>query len=230
MAGQKFWEKYFKLKKNTNNLWAKIPPDKIPSSTEVDEKFWSYFRNGDSILEVGCGQGRFVCACAMRGLKITGIDINKEAVELLNKDAYLFGVKVYYADILSAKFKEKFKGVLLQGVLSSFRKKDRIKCLNKVKSAMEEGGYLHIAEFEMSDKFWKRYKEDFKLTGEYGTLSIKNKDNGKELCRGHNFYKEEIIELIKKAGFEIISFKRTLFTSYHGDKKPGMMIIVQKHE
>jgi len=36
------------------NLWDKIPPDKIPSSTEVDEKFWNYFREGDSVLEVGC--------------------------------------------------------------------------------------------------------------------------------------------------------------------------------
>ena len=89
----------------------------------------------------------------MRGLKIIGIDINKEAIELLNKDVYLFGAEVYYADILTFKFKEKFKGVLLQGLLSSLDKKDRIKCLNKVKSLMEENGYLHIAEFEMSDKF-----------------------------------------------------------------------------
>ena len=94
---------------------------------------------------------------------------------------------------------------------------------------MEEGGYLHIAEFEMDDRFDKRYKEDFKLTGEYGTLSIKDKDTGKELCRSHNFYKEEITELIEKAGFEIISFKRTLFTSYHGEKKTGMMIIAKNN-
>lgn len=212
------------------NLWAKIPPNKIPSSTKIDKRFWGYFVKGDSILEVGCGQGRFLYACAMRGFKITGIDINKEAIELLNKDAYLFGAKACYADILKAKFKEKFKGVLLQGLLCSLEKKDRIKCLNKVKSAMEMGGYLHVAEFEMSDKFEKRYIEDFKLTKEYGTLSIKDKDTGKELCRSHNFYKEEIKEMIEMAGFKITSFKRTFFTSYHGEKKPGIMIIAQKFE
>jgi cyclopropane fatty-acyl-phospholipid synthase-like methyltransferase len=209
------------------NLWAKIPPSKIPSSTKIDEKFWSCFREGDSILEVGCGQGRFVCACAMRGLKIVGIDINKEAIEMLNEDAYLFGAEVYNADILTAKFKEKFKGVLLQGLLCSLGKKDRTKCLNKVKSVMEGGGYLHVAEFEMNDEFEKRYGEDFELTGEYGTLSIKNKDTGKELCRSHNFYKEEITELLEKSGFKIVSFERTFFASYHGEKKPGMMIIAK---
>ena len=228
MLGQKFWEKYFKFKRNVNNLWTGIPPDKIPSSTEIDEKFWSYFKEGDSILEVGCGQGKFVYNCATRGLKIIGIDINKEAIEILNKDAYLFGAEVYYANILTAKFKEKFDGVLLQGLLGSLENKNRAKCLSKVKSVTKDGGFLHIAEFEMSDKFDKRYKEDFKLTGEYGTLAIRDRDTGKELCRSHNFYKEEIKDLIEKAGFEIVSLKKTFFTSYHGDKKPGMMIIVQK--
>jgi ubiquinone/menaquinone biosynthesis C-methylase UbiE len=212
---------------NINNPWAKIPPEKIPSSTKVDERFWNYFQEGDSILEVGCGQGRFIYSCAINGLRIVGIDINKEAIKLLNKDVYLFGAEVYYGDILTIKFKEKFKGVLLQAIISSLKPKDRVKCLNKVKSVMEKGGYLHIAEFEMSDKYEERYKEDYKLTGEYGTLSIKDKDTGKELCRSHNFFKEEIIELIEKSGFKIISFKRTLFISYHGEKKLGMMIIAK---
>jgi len=104
----------------------------------------------------------------------------------------------------------------------------RIKCLNRVRLFLDDGGYLHIAEFEMNDRFDKRYKEDLRLTGEYGTLSIKDKDTGKELGKSHNFFKEEIIELVEKAGFKIVSFKRTFFTSYHGEKKPGMMIIAQK--
>lgn len=212
-----------------DNLWAKVPPSKIPSSTKIDEKFWSYFRSNDPILEAGCGQGRFVYAGALKGFKMTGIDINKEAIELLAKDVWFFGAEAYYADILTAEFKEKFRGVLLQGLLGSLEKNDRIKCLDKVKSIMESHGYMHISEFEMSDDFTKRYEEDFKLTGEYGTLVIRDKETGKELCRGHNFYEEEIKELIKKSGFEIISFKRTFFTSYHGDKKPGIMIIAQKY-
>ena len=212
---------------NINNLWAKIPPEKIPGSTKVDDKFWDYLQEGDDVLEVGCGKGRFVYNCATRGLNVVGIDINKGTIKKLKEDAWLFGAEVYYADILKAKFKKKFKGVLLQGMISSLRKRDRIKCLKKVKSIMKDGGYLHIAEFEMDDKFEKRYDEDFKLTHEYGTLSIKDKDSGKELCRSHNFYKKELTKLIEEAGFEIVRFKRTLFASYHGEKKPGMTIIAK---
>jgi len=212
---------------NLSNPWSKIPPEKIPSSTKVDERFWNYFQEGDSILEAGCGQGRFIYSCAINGLRIVGIDINKEAVKLLNEDAWLFGAEVYHGNILTTKFKEKFKGVLLQAIISSLKPRDRIKCLSNVKSAMEKGGYLHIAEFEMNDKYEERYKKDYKLTGEYGTLSIKDKESGKELCRSHNFFKEEMIELIENSGFEIVSFKKALFTSYHGEKKPGMMIIAK---
>lgn len=220
-----------KILKNIFNkkesLWAQIPPDKIPSSTKIDKNFWRYFKKGDSILEVGCGKGRFVYSLAMRGFDVTGIDINKKAVDLLSEDAWFFGSDVYYENILSARFKKKFKGVLLQGVLCSMGSEDRLRCLNKVKSVMEKGGYAHIAEFEMNDKYKKRYEEDFKLTGEYGTLSIKDRDTGGELCWSHNFYEEELTGLIKKAGFEIIDFKRMLFKSYHGEKKPGMMIIAK---
>lgn len=210
------------------NLWAKIPPENIPSSTRVDRDFWDYFEEGDSILEVGCGKGRFVYACAMRGLDVTGIDINKKAIEMLSEDAWFFGAKVYHADILTVNFQKKFKGVLLQTLLCTLRHEDRQKCLNKVNSFMEKGGYLHIAEFEMNDKYLERYEKDAELTGEYGTLSIKDKVADKELARSHNFYKEELAGLIKKSGFEITSFKRTFFTSYHGEKKPGMLIIAQK--
>ncbi len=209
------------------NQWENISPKKIPSSTKIDGKFWSYLKKGDNVLEVGCGNGRFVLSCAVRGFNATGIDINKKAVELAQEEAWAFGANVFCADILTVNFKEKFKGVLLQGVLCSMEKDDRIKCLKKIKSIMEPGGFLHIAEFEMSDKYADRYREDYKLTGEYGTLSIKDKETGQELCRSHNFYKEEIVELLEKAGFELVSFKRTFFTSYHGEEKPGIMIIVR---
>lgn len=212
---------------NMNDLWSKIPPTKIPSSTKVDKRFWSYFKKGDSILDVGCGHGRFVYTSALKGLSAVGIDINEKAIELLKEDVWLYGAKAYCADILTVKFDKKFKGALLQGLLCALKKEDRIKCLNKVKSVMDKEGYLHVAEFEMNKKYEKRYKEDSKLTGEYGTLSIRDKDTGEELCHSHNFYEEELTELIKKAGFKIISFKRSFFTSYHGEKKPGMMIIAK---
>ena len=37
-----------------------------------------------------------------------------------------------------------------------------------------------------------------------------------------------LCDLIKNSGFKAIKFKRAEFTSYHGRKRPGMMIIAQK--
>lgn len=73
----------------------------------------------------------------------------------------------------------------------------------------------------------KRYENDFKITGEFGTLSVRDA-TGAEMYRSHNFSKIELSDLIKKSGFQIVRFNKTIFTSYHGYKKLGMTIIARK--
>jgi len=207
------------------NLWLKIGANKTPSSVKIDNDFWKYFKPKDKILDVGCGWGRAVCECLKRGLYVVGIDINKNEITELKKKK-LKGAEIRQGDILKIKLKKEFNGVLLLGLLSALSKKERNKCLKRVNLPLVNGGYIHISEFEMSDKFKERYENDFKITKEYGTLSVK--DNGKEIFRGHNFTKAEIFDLIKNSGFKAVKFKRAEFTSYHGRKRPGMMIIAQK--
>jgi SAM-dependent methyltransferase len=56
-----------------------------PQTTEQEEAFLSkYFKTlkqGDAILDIGCGQGRLVKALQQRGHKVLGIDLNKELIE-----------------------------------------------------------------------------------------------------------------------------------------------------
>lgn len=207
------------------NFWLKMKANKTPSSVKIDDDFWKYFNPKDKILDVGCGWGRAIYECAKRDLRVVGIDINKNEIKELKKKN-LRGAEIKCGDILKIKLKKEFKGVLMLGFLSAISKKERKRSLEGVRSFLIDGGYIHISEFEMSEKFKKRYENDFKITKEYGTLSVK--DNGVEIFRSHNFTKKEIFDLIKNSGFKIIKFKRAQFVSYHKDKKPGIMIIVQK--
>jgi len=72
-----------------------------------------------------------------------------------------------------------------------------------------------------------RYKNDELITKEFGTLSICDQ-TGKELYRTHNFIEDELTKLLKKNKFRIISISKDSFISYHGNKKPGLLIIAQK--
>jgi cyclopropane fatty-acyl-phospholipid synthase-like methyltransferase len=206
-------------------FWLKMKAGTTPSSTEIDNDFWKYFKPGDKMLDVGCGWGRAVKECLKRGIKVVGIDINKNEIKAL-KEQNLKGAEIKCGDILKIKFKEKFNGVLMLGVLCTMEKKERQACLKKVNFLLKDKGYVFISEFETSDKFKERYENDFKITKEYGTLSVK--DAGKEVFRSHNFTKEEIYGLLNSSGFKIVKFKRAEFTSYHRDKKPGIMITAQK--
>jgi len=206
-------------------LWGKIPPAKIPSSVEIDKSFWDLFAVGDTILDIGCGTGRFCYKAKTLGLNATGIDINKEAIDMINEDAYLEGINARQANILTDEIEGKFDGALLQGLLCCMTEEERIACLKKVRKLLN--GYLHIAEFEMNGDYRERYLEDEKITGEYGTLAIRDKETNEVICHSHNFYEQELKELLEKTGFNIVSIKKTKFTSYHKEKKPGIMIIAK---
>ena len=207
------------------SLWLKIKANKTPSSVKIDNDFWKHFKPKDKILEVGCGWGRAVRECLKRNLDVVGIDINRNEIRELNRKN-LKGAEIKYGDILKIKLRKEFNGALMLGIISALSKRERARAFKKVNSFLMNGGYIHVSEFEMSKKFKKRYDNDFKITKEYGTLSVK--DNGVEVFRSHNFTKTEIFDLIKNGGFKIVKFKRAEFTSYHKDKKPGMIIIAQK--
>lgn len=214
---------------SNRNFWLKMKANKTPSSVKIDNDFWKCFKPGDKILDVGCGWGRAIYECTKRDLSVVGVDINRNEIKELKKELKrknLKGTEIKCGDILKIKLEKEFRGVLMLGFLSAISKRKRKRSLERIRSFLIDGGYIHISEFKMSDKFKERYENDFKITKEYGTLSVK--DGVVEVFRSHNFTKQEIFDLIKGSGFKIVKFKRAKFTSYHGDKKPGIMIIAQK--
>ncbi len=217
-------------------FWKNISTGKTPGTISVSDEFWTMFKPEDKVLEVGCAWGRIVFECLKRDLKVVGIDINNNETDLLKKKLAEQNIskefaRVLESDILSTNFKDnQFQGAILLGVLAGLSENNRKKCMKEVWRILTPRGLVHIGEFELNTNdpsYLKRYKTDLKCTGEYGTLSVKDED-GKELYQSHNFSVDEITNLITKNGFVIEKFIKDTFTSYHGHKKPGMMIIARK--
>lgn len=218
------------------SFWEKISVNKTPGTMPISDKFWRSFVSGDSILEVGCAWGRIIFECLKRDLNVVGIDINQEEVEALKSKLQEQNIseksaKVFEASILSSNLKnDSFNGAIMLGVLSGLPKDKRLSCLKEIFRLLKNNGLAYIGEFELNSAdpiFLERYKNDQKITGEYGTLSVKD-ENGSELYQSHNFSVPEITALITESGLTLETITKDTFISYHGNHKPGLMIIAKK--
>lgn len=215
-----------------HNKWENILVAQVPGTTPIDKQFWRLLPNKAHLLEVGVGSGRIIGKCLDLGYQVTGIDINSSAVEKLKTDPRIQSTQteIYLESVTNTHFsQETFRGVLLQGVLSALSPADRLLAMAELYRIVTIGGLLHIAEFEQMCDFLsrQRYEDDISVTGEYGTLAVRD-DGGSILFHSHNFLLEELIDLIEDNGFRGVSFKQEDFTSYHGNIKPGMLFIAER--
>jgi hypothetical protein len=92
-------------------------------------------------------------------------------------------------------------------------------------------GYLFIEEFGRTWEnpvYAKRYRDDFRITGELGTITVRN-EAGKILHFCHHFTNKRISDLFER--FHIIDFHETKFTSYyHRNWVKGYAILAQKSD
>ncbi|MEK9147139.1 MAG: class I SAM-dependent methyltransferase [Patescibacteria group bacterium] len=218
----------------SEKLWRNFLVKKVPGTTPIEGLFWKLVRNGKVLCEVGCGSGRVISEILERGFMVTGSDINNSAV--LNLRSKIKATKMEHRvnvlkdDICETKLPlNKFDGAFMQGVLGAITRGKRLRALEQVRNILKPKGFIHVAEFGMMKKqsMIIRYKNDHKITGEYGTLSVRN-DDDKEIYRTHNFTEKELVTLAENAKLKVLSVKHRTFTSYHGNRKPGLTLILQK--
>lgn len=222
------------MRNKLSSVWVKIPANKTPATTPILREFWNYFEKDSRILEVGCAWGRLIFECLKRDLLVIGIDINNAEIIELKKGLKLGKsenrASVFCMNATKMNFEnESFNGAIMQGLLSALESKERYLALKEVFRVLKKHGLLHVAEFEIIDNVEARtrYENDEKITGEFGTLSILD-ENGKEMFRSHNFSQNELKGLLESVGFKVKIFKKKKFVSFHGNIKPGMLIIAEK--
>jgi len=137
------WEDY----EFGKNFYRNVYREKEQTVTEtafINEKL--RLKPGAKILDLGCGGGRNAIELAEAGFKLTGIDLNKYALEQaeINCPANL-KINFIHENILNINYYEQFKAVIL--IFNHFTSFDRLsikKLLNRIASALEDGGKLLI--------------------------------------------------------------------------------------
>ena len=199
-------------------------------------RFISFLRGKSvrTVLELGCGYGRACFFLRGNGLCVAGVDLDRMQVELALQEAKSRrihdGVDFIVSDAGNLCFPDSsFDAVTMLGILTLVPKAERPRIMNEVERVLKQAGYVFIEEFGRTWEnpvYRKRYKEDLKVTGEVGTVTVRD-DNGAVLLFGHHFTRRELLRLL--TSFQIVSFEKDMFTSYyHRNWVNGNIILAQK--
>ena len=150
-------------------------------------QFISYLPKDAKILDAGCGSGKDAEYLVEEGFKVSAIDISSNILKEASKivDA---SVEFEQMDILNLKFEDNaFDGVWCEAVLFHIPKEYVMGALEGFYRVMKDKGVIHISVKE----------------GE-GEKMVEFPKTGNE-PKFFAFYKEnELVDLIKKAGFSLI--------------------------
>ena len=138
-------------------------------------------------MEVGVGTGRFA---APLGIKF-GIEPSKAMAEVARKR----GIKVIELSAEEMCFEEEFDFILMVTTICFV--KDPLKTIQNCYKDLKNGGYLLIAFVDLNSPLGKFYE--------------KNKVKSKFYKYAKFFTKDDIINLMKKAGFRDFECKENLY-------------------
>ncbi|MDO8626068.1 MAG: class I SAM-dependent methyltransferase [Candidatus Magasanikbacteria bacterium] len=199
---------YNKIAKHFANTRQKLWPEL--------EQFKPLIKNGQYILDWGCGNGRLLALFDGKKINYFGVDISSELLKIARKNVQSSRRESVIKFFNSSKKEKKFapeRFDLIFAVASFFHLPSapaRQKQLQKFFTELKPGGKLIMTLWNLeSDWAKKKRKQDWQKIGP-GDYLIPWKDQSgtAQVWRYyHHFSKLEIIELLKKTGFKIEELK-----------------------
>ncbi len=143
---------------------------------------------GALVLDLCCGQGRHAVQLAKRGLRVTGLDLNSEYLELARRaaEAGEVSLQTVAADMRKIPFENHFDAIV--NMYSSFgyleSEAEDLKVLESAAKALKTGGRLLL---DMLNREWAvaNYIQNDWHSGADGTLYIERRDLDLATSRMH---------------------------------------------
>lgn len=163
----------------TIDFWERFP-------NTILTKFTESLASGKKILDAGSGPGRDGLLLKNRGLGVVCLDASESMVQMCRER----GLEAIKADLLQLPFlDQEFDGVWAYTSLLHLKKEDIGKAFDEIHRVLKTGGVLGLGMIEGEGE---RYRES----------------SGVGRPRWFAFYqKQELEELLKKHGFEVVCFE-----------------------
>lgn len=157
---KKYWEKYYKSNK------ASLMP-----SLFAQFVLKNYLKKNNSLIELGCGNGRDSIFFARYGIKTTSIDQCEKEISNLNKNNTLPNLKFICKDFSKLCKSNSFDNVYLRFSLHSVPEKEEDKVIKWAYENLNKSGYLFI---EARGKKNELYKLGTPVAGEKDSYIYEN--------------------------------------------------------
>ena len=147
------------------------------------------------VLEIGAADGENSKMLESLGFNVTASDVADDFLTAIKKQ----NLKTIKFNLLTDEFSQKYDGIFCWRVFVHFTKSDLELALSKIYEALNPNGRLicNVINIESKENINKGW---FDFPGEYHM--------GAERFFQH-YDESELIKMIKKAGFEIISLEKT---------------------
>ena len=197
-----------KTKKDYNLIAEEFSMTREKPWEEIEFLFKDYLRPGDKVLDLGCGNGRYLPLFRENGVEYFGMDFSEKLIELA-KNKYP-EANFITGDALTLPFPENFfnkvYGIAILHHIPS--EEFRLRFLKEIKRILKPGGLLILTawKFHRTKEIHLLFKYTiFKLIGK-SKLDWKDilEPWGKKIERYYRWFsKNELINLVQKVNFKI---------------------------
>lgn len=163
-------------------------------------------REGEKILDVGCGDGAMMVYCGLWGAEIYGLDISKENIEKTNEYLARFGIKgqAILCDAKKINFPDNyFDKVVSSDFFEHLSFDDNVTVLKEIKRVLKPGRVLVIKTPNLTylrfSKFFKQIKSIIRLENPFRIIIPHT--TGKQPEHIGLVTRGTMVEIIKSAGF-----------------------------
>lgn len=201
---QKTREDYNRIAKYFSNtrydIWSEL------------EQFKKMLKDGQNVLDWGCGNGRLIFLMGNKKVNYFGLDQSEELLKIaktkFSKEVGEGWVKFYSTAKRTKKFPDDFFDLIF--MIASFHhlpdEKSRLDLLKKSYKELKNGGRLIITVWNLQSDYAKqKMKADWKKISDNEYLIPWKNPQGEIECERYyyHFSKQELGELLSKAGFKI---------------------------
>ncbi|OGH91713.1 MAG: hypothetical protein A2534_04920 [Candidatus Magasanikbacteria bacterium RIFOXYD2_FULL_39_9] len=197
--------------------------------------FSSFVKDGQNILDWGCGNGRLVFCLEGKDAKYFGIDQSAELIKIAKKK-FAPEVKNGTAKFFCTGSKDKkfpadfFDLVFIIAALFHLPSHDsRLALLQKIYKEMKTGGKLVVMVWNLASDWAKvKAKKDWKKIGDNDFLIPWKNPEGELLAERyyHHFTPDELKQLLLEAGFKVKTMKHMKNGTWTDDKGGQNLIAV----